>query len=238
MSVARGVLVGVLLIVVLALLFVWFALPPILGGVAVGILRDNGLRAGDIRVEVAADPPLRLIGLTADRVRVRATDVAIENLTAESVDLTLRDVSLRAQTFASIEGRLDGASITPREGAAISVTSVQISGSPDATLMTMSLSEAQVGSLVRSTIARSLGADARDVNLDAPDRLTFDLQGEPVGGRLRVDEAGTLVFTEDRDTLTLELFRSDPGEPVALRNVRVQGETLEVTGTVDLLEAR
>ena len=34
MSILRGVAIGVVFLVVLGLLFVWFALPPILGGVA------------------------------------------------------------------------------------------------------------------------------------------------------------------------------------------------------------
>jgi hypothetical protein len=239
MSVLRGVAVGAVLLLVLGGLFVWFALPPIIGGVAVGILRDNGVEAGDMRVEVGADPPLKLLGLGADRVRVRATDVAIEErLRADSIDVTLRDVSLREQRFEQIEGRIDGAVLTPDEGAAIEAESVQISGSPSEALMTMTMTESQVGALVRSTIARSFGAQVDDVRLDGPDRLSFELSGQTVSGRLRVDDAGSLTFTDDSGQLSLELFRSAGSEPVALRSVRVADERLEATGTVDLLAGR
>jgi hypothetical protein len=237
--VVRGFAIGAGLLLVLAFLFVWFALPPILGGVAVGLLRDAGLQAADMRVDVQADPPLRLIGLHADRVRVRASDVEIETLRAESVDVTLRDVSLREETFGVIEGRIDGARLTPAEGPVVQVTSVQISGPPERALMTMSLSEEDVASLVRSTIARSFGSEADNVDLEAPDRLTFDVSGQPVAGRLRVDEDGSLVFREDRGALTLDLFRSSPDDAAVLRSARVvDDETLEVTGTLDVRAAR
>ena len=238
MSVLRGVAVGLVLLLVLGLLFVWFALPTILGGVAVGILRDNGVRAGDMRVEVGADPPLKLIGLAADRVRVRATDVDVDRVRADSIDLTLRDVSLREQRFEQIEGRIDGARITPDEGATIEVSSVALSGPPEAALMTMTMTEPQVAALVRATIARSFGGQVGDVRLQAPDRLTFDVSGQTVSGRLRVDEAGNLTFADDSGQLGLELFRSSGAEPVALRSVRVVDDRLEATGTIDLLAGR
>ena len=116
MTVLRGVAVGVGLLLALGLLFVWFALPPILGGVAVGILRDNGVKAADIRVDVGADPPLKLIGLDADRVRVRATGVEVDRLRADSIDVTFRDVSLREERFEQIEGRVEGRASRPTTG--------------------------------------------------------------------------------------------------------------------------
>jgi hypothetical protein len=238
MSVLRGVAIGVVLLLVLGLLFVWFALPPILGGVAVGILRDNGVDAADMRVDIGADPPLKLVGLAADRVRVRGTDVAVDRLRADSIDVTLRDVSLREQRFEQIEGRLDGARITPDEGPTFEVESVQLSGPPDEALMTMTMTEPQVAALVRATIARSFGGEVSDVHLDAPDRLSFDVSGQTISGRLRVDEAGNLTFADDSGRIAMELFRSTGAEPVTLRSVRVADEHLEATGTIDLLAAR
>ncbi|MBM4409023.1 MAG: hypothetical protein FJ038_10605 [Chloroflexi bacterium] len=234
----RGFLVGFGLIVALSLLFVWFALPPILGGVAVGMLRDAGLRAEDIRVDVSADPPLRLIGLDADRVRVRATGVEIETLRAESVDLTLREVSLRDRTFEVIEGRIESATLTPTQGPTIRVSTVRVSGPPEAALMSMTLSEDDVAAIVRSTVARAFGLEATDVTLQSPDRLTFRTGGESIGGRLRVDGSGGLVFTDDRGQITLDLFRSTASDPAVLRSARVEGGSLEVTGTLNVLADR
>jgi hypothetical protein len=237
-SVVRGVAIGAVLLLVLGLLFVWFALPPIIGGVAVGILRDNGVEAADMRVEVGADPPLKLLGLGADRVRVRATDVSLDRVDADSIDVTLRDVSLREQRFDQIEGRIDGARITPDDGSPFEVESVQLSGPPEDAVMTMTMTEPQVAALVRSTIAASLGGRVGDVSLDAPDRLTFDISGQTVSGRLRVDDAGNLTFADDSGQLSLELFRATGSEPVSLRSVRVADERLEATGTVDLFAGR
>jgi hypothetical protein len=104
--------------------------------------------------------------------------------------------------------------------------------------MTMTLTEPDVEGLVRSTIARSFGLDASDVQLASPDRLSFEMSGQSVTGSLRVDERGGLVFTQDSGNLTLDLFRSTPSDPAVLRSVRVEGDSLEVTGTLDVLAGR
>ena len=104
--------------------------------------------------------------------------------------------------------------------------------------MTMTMTEPQVAALVRATIARSIGGEVDDVRLESPDRLAFDIAGQAVSGRLRVDEAGSLTFTDDSGQLFVELFRSSGSEPVALRSVRIADEHLEATGTLNLLAGR
>jgi hypothetical protein len=50
--------------------------------------------------------------LDANRVRVRSSDVNIQNVHADSVDVTLRDVSIARRSFDSIEGTLSGVRFT------------------------------------------------------------------------------------------------------------------------------
>ena len=49
-----------------------------------------GLQADDTTVTVSSDPPTDLIGLHADRVRVRATDATFRDLAIGELDLVLR----------------------------------------------------------------------------------------------------------------------------------------------------
>jgi hypothetical protein len=232
---ARGLLVAISLLLVFALLFVWVALPPIMGGVAVGILRDQGVHSDDMRVEIGADPPLRLIGLTADRVRLRASGVSIDRLQAEGIDVTLNEVDLRAQTFESVEGHLDGVRVTPPEGPTIAAKTVVISGPPEAAAMTLTLDENDVARLIRSQVARLVGADVTSVALNAPDEMTIETNVATVRGRLAIDEGGGLVFQEGLGRFAFDLFRAGPGEPVRLDALRIGGSNLVVTGTVNLL---
>jgi hypothetical protein len=232
---ARGLLVALGLLLAFALLFVWIALPPILGGVAVGILRDQGVQSDDMRVEIGADPPLRLIGLTADRVRLRASGVSIDRLQADSIDVTLNEVDIRAQTFESVEGRLEGVRITPPEGPTIAAHTVVISGPPEAAAMTLTLDEDDVERLIRSQVARLVGADVTSVALSVPDAMTIETDVETVRGRLAVDEGGGLVFREESGRFAFDLFRAGPDEPVRLDALQVAGSNLVVTGTVNLL---
>jgi hypothetical protein len=47
--------------VAIVVVVLWFALPPVVGGLAAGALTTAGFKGTDTRVEVAADPPLRLL---------------------------------------------------------------------------------------------------------------------------------------------------------------------------------
>ena len=64
----RGCLLSIGVFVVIVLGVLWFALPPVIGGLAVGALENAGVHGTGTHVDVAADPPLRLLLLEADRV--------------------------------------------------------------------------------------------------------------------------------------------------------------------------
>jgi hypothetical protein len=100
----RGCLLSIGVFVVIVIGVLWFALPPIIGGLAVGALENAGVHGTGTRVDVGADPPLRLLFLEADRVHVTTTDASIRNIHADSVDVLLRGVSIGGRTFDFIEG--------------------------------------------------------------------------------------------------------------------------------------
>ena len=137
----RGCLVALAALVVVAVLVLWFALPLVVGGIATATLGAVGFHGTDTRVDVFADPPLRLLTLNADRVRVRSTDVTLENVAADTVDLTLRDVSINERRFGVIEGTLGGVTVTPDVGPPFEVSTVQLSGPSEAARATLTLGQ-------------------------------------------------------------------------------------------------
>ena len=122
----RGCLVAIAALVGIVIGVLWIALPPIAAGLAAGALAGAGVHATDMRVEVGADPPLRLLLLEADRTRLRATAVTVRNVQADSIDVTLRDVSIGRRRFGFIEGSLTGVRVTPDHGPPFAARLVQI----------------------------------------------------------------------------------------------------------------
>ena len=205
----RGCLVALAALVVVAVLVLWFALPLVVGGIATATLGAVGFHGTDTRVEVFADPPLRLLTLNADRVRVRSTDVTLENVAADTVDLTLRDVSINERRFGVIEGTLGGVTVTPDVGPPFEVSTVQLSGPSEAARATLTLDSAAAQTLVQSAVRSAFGGTVGDVTLEAPDRVTVETAIGPVPGRLVVNERGDLVLiTSGRD----RAFRSSDRE--------------------------
>ena len=128
----RGCLAVILTFVAILVGVLWVALPPVVGGLAAAVIANAGVHGTDTRVDVGADPPLRLLFLEADRARLRSTNVQIRNLHADSIDVTLRDVSIGRQRFASIEGGMTGLRVMQEDGSTFEASGVQITGAADA----------------------------------------------------------------------------------------------------------
>ena len=69
----RGCLTFITLWLVVALLAIWFALPPVINGVADAGLSAAGFSGQDTVVTVDASPPLKLATLHADDVTINST---------------------------------------------------------------------------------------------------------------------------------------------------------------------
>jgi hypothetical protein len=232
---ARGCLISAAVFVVIAVGVLWLALPPIIGGLAVGALTNAGVHGTDTRVDVAADPPLRLLFLDADRVHVRSTNAEIRNVHADSVDVTLRDVSIGGRRFGFIEGSLKGVRVTPDQGPAFEASNVQITGPAAASRVTISLEKTSVENLITSAVATSTGDTVNSVRLASPDRVSLTTSGGPIAGRLDVTPAGDLVLLPSSGG-SINVVGTGPNQPVRLETVQVAGDGLEVSGTIDLLQ--
>ena len=145
----------------------------------------------DTVVTVASDPPTDLLGLHADRVRIRATDATFRGLAIGSLDLTLHDLHFVDRTAASIEGTLDDVTATGVGGRDLTLQTITVSGGGDTVTATTTIPAAEVEGLIADTVEQQLGARPTDVRLAAPDRLTVELV-VAVKGRFIVSDAGDL----------------------------------------------
>jgi hypothetical protein len=231
----RGCLLSIGVFVVIVLGVLWFALPPVIGGLAVGALENAGVHGTATHVDVAADPPLRLLLLQADRVRVTSTDASIRNVHADTVDVLLRGVSIGGRTFDFIEGSMTGLTVTPDSGPPFKAQSVQITGPAEAARVAITVDNANVQRLVSSAVTASTGQSVSAVRLASPDRVTVTTPAGAVSGRLSVTPAGDLVLQPSTGG-TINLVGTGPNQPVRLQSVQVAGTGLEVAGTVNLRE--
>ena len=231
----RGCLVSILAFVAIVVGVLWFALPPIAGGLAIGALNNAGFHGTDTRVDVGADPPLRLLFLQANRARVHSTNVEIRNVHADAVDVTLRDVSIGGRRFGFIEGSLTDVRVTPNDGPAFQARQIQIAGPAEAARVTISLDRASVQSLVSSAVATSTGTSVGSVTLASPDRASVVTSRGSITGRLAVTPAGDLVLLPSTGG-SINLVGTGPDQPVRLQSVQVAGNGLEVSGTINLLQ--
>ena len=231
----RGCLLSIAVFVAIVVGVLWFALPPIIGGLAVGALENAGVHGTATHVDVGADPPLRLLFLQADRVRLTSTDTSIQSVHADKVDVTLRDVSIGSRTFDFIEGSLTGITFTPADGPAFQAQSVQITGPSNAARVALSLDQASVARLISSAVTTSTGQNVSAVRLAAPDRVTVTTARGAISGRLSVTDAGELVLLPSVGG-SISLVGTGPDQPVRLQSVQVDGDGLEVAGTIDLTQ--
>ena len=102
------------------------------GGHAHGRGHRRGLQADDTTVTVSSDPPTDLIGLHADRVRIRATDATFRDLAIGALDLELR----RRLDPRPLRGGVDGSAAgrhrrRPRRPASVTLDEIAVSGGGD-----------------------------------------------------------------------------------------------------------
>jgi len=235
----RGCLTFITLWLVVALLAIWFALPPVINGVADAGLSAAGFSGQDTVVTVDASPPLKLATLHADDVTINSTQATLHDLQMASVDLTLHDVALVDRTFDRLDGTLTGVRFQPPGAGTFQASRVTVTGPPGAALLNISLTPGDVRAVASSAGEASLGAAPTEVVLAAPDRITFTIAGRSVAGRLAIDSGGALVLRPSSGPVaSVDLLRPTPNLPLKLRSFAVTSGGLDVVGTIDLGQLR
>ena len=204
-------------------LIVGIGLPRVAAGMVTTAVTAAGLQADDTTVTVSSDPPTDLIGLHADRVRIRATDATFRDLAIGELDLELRDVSILDRSAERVDGRLSDVTIADLGGRKVTLDEIAVAGGGDDVTATTVVDGNAAERLIADAVEQRTGTRPDSVTLRDPDRLVIDA-GIEVGGTLDVDGAGNLVLEVDDNPLGLEeviLLRGGEDLPIRLTDVLV-----------------
>ncbi len=189
----RGCLFVLVLGALVVALGVGIGLPAVADGVLTAGVSAAGLRASDTTVTVTSDPPTDLLGLHADRVRIRATQATFRGLSIAALDVTLLDVALAGRTVGAIDGRLDGVAITNIGARPMPLGTVTLSGGGDTVVATASIPGSAVRTLLADDLELEVGIRPTAVTLAPPDGVAVRV-GTTANGRLAVTSSGDLVI--------------------------------------------
>jgi hypothetical protein len=219
----RGCLFTLLLGAVVIALVVVVGLPQVAAGMVTTAVTAAGLRADDTTVTVSSDPPTDLVGLHADRVRIRASDALFRGLAIGALDLQLGDVALLDRTVGTVSGSLKDVTVENLGGREVTLDAITLGGeSGDITASTI-VPGAQAERLIADAIEERTGVRPTNVTLRSPDRLEADV-GVTVGGSLDVTVDGGVVLAVDDNPLGVEsITLVEPGGdlPIRITDVRV-----------------
>lgn len=219
----RGCLFTLLLGAVALALLVVVGLPAVAAGILTSGLAAAGLQADDTTVTVSSDPPTDLIGLRADRVRVRATDARFRELRIGALDVVLRDVAILDRTARGIDGELSDVTLTEVGDGSVTLDSITLGGAGDRITASTVVDGSEAETLIARAVEARVGVAPESVRLSAPDRLRVDAR-VLVEGRLSVSAGGDLVVRLADDPLgigDIVLLRGGEDLPIRLTDVRV-----------------
>ena len=226
-------MLGIGVVVVVLLVAVWLAAPPVASGLVGAAATAAGLNTATTRAQVQADPPLTLLWGHADLVRVESSADSVRGVRIDRLDVALRNVSLFSRTAQSVDGSLVGVTASSGNGE-VHLAQISVSGTPGSAGMTASLAAGDVARALASALEGSGGATVTDVRTAAPNGIRASLGGRTASFTLAVAADGSLVAaTADGPTAPLVLWQPSAELPLRLDSVRVIGTDVIVSGTLD-----
>jgi hypothetical protein len=233
----KGCLFTLLLGGVAIALIVVIGLPQVAAGALTTAVSAGGLEADDTTVTVSSDPPTDLLGLKADRVRIRATDATFRGLQIGALDLELGDVAILDRTADTVDGRLTEVRIENIGGREVTLDAITIAGGGDDITATTTFPGRDVERLLADVAEAQLGTRPKAVALSSPNRVLIDV-GFDVEGTLEVTEDGDLVLIVRDGPLVNDevvLLRGGEDLPIRLTGVRVTGDgDLRLAGDLEI----
>lgn len=218
----RGCLFVIALGAVVIAFMVVVGLPAVAAGVLSAGVTAAGLQAADTTVTVSSDPPTDLVGLHADRVRIRATHATFRGLEIGALDVTLRDVAIVDRTAAEVDGRLADVVVANVGGRSLTLASIALSGGGDAVTAATTIPATEAATLVADAVEGDLGTRPSSVSLQAPDQATVTLS-VAVHARLSVTAGDLVARVTDGPAAGREvtLLRGGEDLPIRLTGVAV-----------------
>lgn len=218
---------GVVLLVV-----AWFGGPALAGSAIEASLASAGFQGSNTTVEVVTDPPFELLGGRADRIVIRSENATIDQLQAERFELSLHDADLGATDFSSVEGRLEGVTLTAANGTAVRAASVDLDGPPGDVEAVITIDGSEVERLALAEVERQTGVAVGSTSLEPPDLVTFSVLFLRVEGRFVVEPEGGLSLAVNLPSSPRVGLIADPS--IRFESVQVVAGQLVLTGTVHL----
>jgi len=228
----RGCLFTLLLGAVVLAVLVTVGLPAAAGGVVAAGVTAAGLQADDLRVDVTSDPPTELVGLRADRVRIRATDATFRGMAVDSLDIVLDAVDLGSRSAETVDGRLLGVVVADAPGGPLRLGSVRITGGGPVISAATTIGRADAERLVADAVAAATGVRPSSVRLGSPDRVAVVIGPTTLEGRLVVTPAGDLAVevVVPSSGEVVPVIRAGSDLPLRITGVEVTGDGLTLTG--------
>jgi len=227
----RGCLSVLVLAVVLVVVGVWFAGPPIAAGVVQTALTSAGLRADHLDVAVKADPPLELALGRADRITVDGKNVQWNAHPAASLHLALDGVDLFDRSAARTTGRLVGVELSGVEPQGSKAT-IDIAGQGPSVDVTVTIDRATAQAIATAAFEQQTGIRPSSVTLRAPNLIQFKAGPVDASGAMSIDADGSLVVSTPQGAVTV--LDPQATRPIQLNAVSVVGDQVVLRGSVDV----
>jgi hypothetical protein len=213
----------------------WFALPAAASSLAGVAVSAAGLTGDDISASVAARPPLKLLLLEADSIRVRSGAATWRGMRFGSLDVTIADIRLGGSPQ-RIDGTIRDVEFADDSGATVRATSIALSGAAATPDVEVTMSDADVSALVGRALPATLGGAGARITLASPSGVHITTAGGEATARiaLRADGGLDLVVTVGAaPPLTLTLLAPGAAIPLRVSEVRVDGANLVLRGSAD-----
>jgi hypothetical protein len=230
-----GSLFRVVLTLVLAGAVLWIALPLAASAAAGAAVGAAGLHGEGVTVSVGADPPLKMLLLEADTLRVRSGPSTWSGVTFGQLDLTFTGLRLGAEPR-TVEGRLDRVEFPDSTGAILRAATVFVSGAASTPDVRVELAAADFESLVGRALPAGLSGPSALIELVAPDQVRIHTALGEIVARLVVGQDGRLSLALSGagvGRVTIALLEPDATLPLRLQSVEVDGGNVVLRGTVD-----
>ncbi len=227
----RGFLVFLGAVFLLGAVGLWLALPPVANVLVVNADKAGGLSCTTHTADVSASPPFELLLGRAESVRVQCSGARIANLDAETLDATFGDVQIFDRRFGSVDGKLTTVIVPAPGDSTLTATVVTFKGDPSSATTEIGIPVADAVKLAETRILETLGVSVKVTPL-APDQVTLGSYGR---GTLVVVSGALLLRPTTAGMPSIELLSAEDVDPFHLTGATIDGDSLRLSGTVDVL---